>query len=360
MTELDSVPGGFGTTARLMSIYRREGTEMVGVGEGGIPELFYKMAESTAGLEGCVLGIVISDEAKDYKQEMRFLASLLRKKGFPVYAVHPREVRFKEEGLFIEEGNREIQLDVIYRFFELFDLKNIPKSDLFMYSNKKGRVKTTPPYKTHLEEKLSFALFHHPALAPFWEKALGVETFITLSHLIPKTWVLDHRELPPHGIIPGLTLKGTPVRDWRELFPLTQKERQLVVKPSGFSPDSWGSRGVVIGHDVSSAEWRRTLEESLAKFPEQPSVLQVFHKGKVIRASYVHPQAESAIEMKARVRLTPYYFVVKGSARLGGILATLCPQDKKKIHGMEDAILIPCAFKKGTGIYSNPVSAGEK
>jgi hypothetical protein len=51
-------------------------------------------------------------------------------------------------------------------------------------------------------------------------------------------------------------------------------------------------------------------------------------------------------EMDARVRLTPYYFIVNGAARLAGILATLCPHDKKKIHGMSDAILVPCASEK--------------
>ena len=49
--------------------------------------------------------------------------------------------------------------------------------------------------------------------------------------------------------------------------------------------------------------------------------------------------------MQSRVRLTPYYFVVAGAARLGGVLATLCPHDKKKIHGMADAILVPCAVR---------------
>jgi len=49
--------------------------------------------------------------------------------------------------------------------------------------------------------------------------------------------------------------------------------------------------------------------------------------------------------MQSRVRLTPYYFVVEGTTHLAGILATLCPQDKKKIHGMADAVMMPCAIK---------------
>ena len=50
--------------------------------------------------------------------------------------------------------------------------------------------------------------------------------------------------------------------------------------------------------------------------------------------------------MKGRARLCPYYFVSgEGDAarpQLGGVLATICPPDKKIIHGMTDAILAPC------------------
>jgi len=345
VTELDSVPGGFGLTAQLMGLYGGHGDTMVGGGAGGIPDLFYEMLESVAGAKNSNIAIVVSEEAKDYWTEMVFLADLLREKGFPVFAVRPEQIIFKEEGLFIEDAGRFIRLDALYRFFELFDLKNIPKSELILYANKKGRVKTNPPFKPHLEEKLSFALFHHPSLAGSWEKALGDETFELLSHLIPKTWVLDNRELPPHGVIPGLIVGGSQVRDWKELHPLTQKERQLVIKPSGFSALAWGSRGVVIGHDVSSEDWVQTLEDSLRSFPSQPSILQEFHKGKSVKVSFVNPETHSQEEMMSRVRLTPYYFVVDGAARLGGILATLCPSDKKKIHGMVDAVMVPCALR---------------
>ena len=43
-----------------------------------------------------------------------------------------------------------------------------------------------------------------------------------------------------------------------------------------------------------------------------------------------------------RLRLCPYYFVIDGKARLSGALATFCPPDKKIIHGMQDAALLPC------------------
>ena len=118
-----------------------------------------------------------------------------------------------------------------------------------------------------------------------------------------------------------------------------------MIKPSGFSPESWGSKGVVIGHDVSSEIWQKTLTKCLEQFPEQPSILQNFYKGKKVEARYFDPGTDKIETMKSRVRLTPYYFVLGESARLGGILATLCPQDKKKIHGMGDAIMVPCATR---------------
>jgi hypothetical protein len=345
VTELDSVPGGFGLTAELMSLYKDPSWKIVGDSEGGIPALFYQMAESLAKQENPCVAIVVSDEAQDYLSEMEWLANIFHKKDLPVYAVHPKEIQFREEGLFIPHQGEWLRVDVLYRFFELFDLKNIPKSELMMYAAKKGQVVTTPPYKACLEEKLSFALFHHPSLKPDWEKNLGSETFNTLSHLIPETWILDSRPLPPYGVIPGLQLRGAPVQNWQELMDLTQKEREMVIKPSGFSPDSWGSRGVVVGHDVSGDVWKETLTKGLQKFPDQTSILQKFYKGKRVPISYLDQNSGQIETIQSRVRLTPYYFVVGDTTHLAGILATLCPQNKKKIHGMVDAVMVPCAIK---------------
>jgi hypothetical protein len=44
------------------------------------------------------------------------------------------------------------------------------------------------------------------------------------------------------------------------------------------------------------------------------------------------------------VRLCPYYFVPEEKPVLGGALATLCPPDKKILHGMRDAVLVPACL----------------
>jgi hypothetical protein len=56
------------------------------------------------------------------------------------------------------------------------------------------------------------------------------------------------------------------------------------------------------------------------------------------------PAAGEVRDLEGRVRLCPYYFVTgPDDVALGGVLATVCPADKKAIHGMPDAVMGPCA-----------------
>jgi hypothetical protein len=134
-----------------------------------------------------VCAIVVSDESRDYRPEMRWLAARLREAGLEAYCVEPHEVRFTEELLLIrpsqESATTERPVSVLYRFFELFDLKHVPKAELMMYGAKKGLVAVTPPFKPQLEEKLAFALLHHPMLTAFWRQELGEDDF--LLRLVP-------------------------------------------------------------------------------------------------------------------------------------------------------------------------------
>jgi hypothetical protein len=211
-----------------------------------------------------------------------------------------------------------------------------------LYAARHNRVKMTPPPKAQLEEKLSFALLHHAALEPLWRKELGDGAFARLRALFPQTWVLDPRPLPPQAAIVGLSASGMPVADWMQLESLGKGDRDYVVKPSGFSATAWGSRGVQIANDLTREDWRAALADGLAAFDRTPHVLQRFHKGRRIRVDYVDPVASQLRTMDGRVRLTPYFFVAAETVRLGGILATIAPADKRLIHGMSDAIMAPC------------------
>lgn len=356
ITELDSVPGGIGLTGCLTRAYdnqialdhptshaHAERSPLI-AGRDGMLQGFAAMVRAQQGnQEGC-LAIVVSDEAKEYRPEMEWLAQRLRDIGCQAFCVEPRAIHFSEEGLFLQESGGPRRIGLLYRFFELFDLKNIPKAELVMYAAKKGQVAVTPPYKPALEEKLAFALFHHPELTPFWQQTLSPEICESLRRLLPRTWILDPRPVPPTAIIPHLTIGGRALSDFRRLAQTTQKERQLVLKPSGFSELAWGSRGVSIGHDLPQVEWAAALEQALQAFPTTPYVLQEFHKGRLFEFAYLDERIDTVVPMSGRARLSPYYFVVGDKAELGGILATLCPANKKIIHGMVDAIMAPCAI----------------
>jgi hypothetical protein len=198
------------------------------------------------------------------------------------------------------------------------------------------RVTLTPPPKAILEEKLWFGLFWLKPLEAFWMRELGSKTFAALKQCLPRTWILDPAPLPPQAVYPGLQIQS-----WDELKNFSQKQRQLVLKISGFSERAWGSRGVVVGHDVSQVEWAGAIDAALHDFPEHPWILQEFHAGAVFPASYL--DGDQLRGLATRVRLCPFYFVQNEKARCGGILATLCPADKKLLHGMSEAILVPCA-----------------
>lgn len=356
-TELDSVPGGMGITGSLAMAYssvQGEGYNVVG-GAGGMIEGFLNMLKEAGNLHDPVIAIVVSEESKDYRPEMEWMALAIRGYGGKAYTISPQDVIFTEEGLFLDEEGRRNRIDVLYRFFELFDLKNIPKAELIMYSAKKKDVAVTPPFKPFLEEKLLYALFHHPLLRDYWVKELGREVFSALHRIFPATWILDPAEMPPYGVIPDLEVGERPAASWRGLGEATQSERKFAIKPSGFSELAWGSRGVVVGHDVSQEEWRRTIEKALKDFYKTPYILQEYHRGRHVQVSYMDRSSGDIRDMSGRVRLCPYYFVEgpqnKEDVQLRGIMATICPLDKKLIHGMEDAVItvVGCnpPFRKG-------------
>jgi hypothetical protein len=76
-------------------------------------------------------------------------------------------------------------------------------------------------------------------------------------------------------------------------------------------------------------------------------VLQEFHKGRQYHLEYFDPLTGEIHGMAGRARLSPYYFVTGEKAELAGILATVCSADKKVIHGMKDAIMVPCGVAQG-------------
>jgi hypothetical protein len=136
-------------------------------------------------------------------------------------------------------------------------------------------------------------------------------------------------------------VNNRPIRDWAELAEASQRERNLIIKASGFHETAWGARSVTLGSDVSREEWLEAIETAVSAENETFYVMQDYHKP--LRLPHpVYQEDGSTTTAEGRVRLCPYFFAQGDTVELSGILATFCPADKKIIHGMSDAALLPC------------------
>jgi hypothetical protein len=323
ITELDSVPGGIGLTAWLNQTYSEIPAARTVIGNSN------GMLEGFASIFGDAktVHIIISEEAKTYRPEMEWVGRQLGEH----FQVHDTTFEQFNEG------------DAVYRFFELFDLPNVANAKKIFELAQDKKIRVTPPPKPMFEEKMLFALLWNRHLRNFWRQELGEKFFERLKQYVPYTWLVDPAPLPPQAAIPELNLA-----DWRELESMSQKERNLILKVSGFSEKAWGARGVYLGSDLPTTEWTAAVKEAMRSFPTSPYVLQKFQKPRLAEAQYFDFEKNELVAMPGRVRLCPYYFV-KGDndaarATLGGVLATICPADKKIIHGMSTAILAPCSI----------------
>jgi hypothetical protein len=326
-TELDSVPGGIGLTAWLNRMYSTREADGDSFEVIGGPDGMVRGFESIFG-DAAHVHIIVSEEAATYRPEMEWLAGQIQGSRFKV---QPPTFGDFADG------------DAVYRFFELFDAPNVPNAARIFELGSAGRIRLTPPPKPIFEEKMLFALLWNRNLQDFWRQELGEGFFNRLLQLTPYTWLVDPHPLPPHAAIPELNLT-----DWHQLKTLSQKQRDLVLKVSGFSEHAWGARGVYIGSDLSHADWSAAVDQAVAGFGSSPFVLQRYEKPVLVEAAWFDFDRNQLVPMKARARLCPYYFVAgegdAARAQLGGVLATLCPPDKKIVHGMPEAIFAPCSI----------------
>jgi len=331
IAEIDSVPGGIGLTGWLNRTYSALGQDVIG-GEEGMLDGFQKVLPNGG-------DILVSEESATYRPEMEWLAAQLNLHRTSNLEHPTSKWRVVPAENYEPQPGRDV-----YRFFELFDLPNIPKIEVLLRSAAEGKVRLTPPLKPFLEEKMWFALFWLKPLRQFWRRELGDKYFLKLRQVIPYTWLLDPMPLPQHAVIPRLE-----IHNWREAAKFSQKERDLLLKVSGFSPLSWGSRGVALGADLPHSEWEKRIDHALANFAIQPTILQQFHKGSLFEHPYYDGESGEVRPMKGRIRLCPYYFVEDDRIKLRGALTTIVPADKKLIHGMRDGIMVPTSIDTVNG-----------
>ncbi len=331
LTELDSVPGGIGLTAWLNQTYseldqaQQSHSPAAGRVIGGRDGMQSGFASIFG--EAQNVHLVVSDESGTYRPEMNWLAR----------AIDPQRVQVRDPQFTSFSAG-----DAVYRFFEMFDVAHVPSAPVAFDLARRRVIRLTPPPKPFLEEKIWLALLWNRHLQDFWRRELGQSFLERLLKLVPYSWVVDPAPLPPQGAIPELNLT-----DWRQLKLFSQRDRNLILKESGFSEHAWGARGVYLGSDLPVEEWSKAVDLAVESFGRRPFILQRYHKPALFHSRWFDFDRGIAEEMDGRVRLCPYYFVAgegdRARAKLSGVLATICPANKKIIHGMKEAILAPCA-----------------
>ena len=147
-----------------------------------------------------------------------------------------------------------------------------------------------------------FALLWNRNLRGFWRQELGESFYQRLLRLVPYTWLVDPTPLPPHAAIPELNLS-----DWQQLKELSQKERDLILKVSGFSPRT-GAR---------SLSWQRTRRRRIGPFRSDEALAicpvamhcSALSQAQADQAQWFDFTRQQLVPMKGRLRLCPYYFV---------------------------------------------------
>lgn len=386
LTEMDSVPGGLGLTAFLNGLYTESpnfadkllggsgeqvaldwyqalvsqlrpaqgGQSAAQSGQGAASEAQANAQTSATvqvtaaassfargNADNPVIAVIVSDEADVYRPEFEYLSTLLRERhGLRVYTRHPDDIMPLGDSLCIPVDGNPLKVDLIYRFWELFDLGNVSTAQDILHAVEEGEVVVSPPMKAYQEEKLNLALLHHHALADYWQENLPKRSLKVLKQIVPESWIMDAAPLPPCAVLDAPWLGGKPIRDWRELAGASQKERGLIIKASGFHETAWGARSVTLGSDSSREDWQAAIDEAIAMAPETLHILQRYHKP--VREQHpIYDESGTPHVRDGRVRLCPYYFAHGEKAKLSAVLATFCPADKKIIHGMKDAAMLP-------------------
>src|SRR3989440_1828288 len=108
IAEIDSVPGGIGLTGWLNQTYAALGRDVIGGGDGMLDGFRTLLPDGG--------DIVISEEASTYRPEMNWVAAQLCAKH------REHEWRVVDAETYQPKAGRNV-----YRFFELFDLPNLPR-----------------------------------------------------------------------------------------------------------------------------------------------------------------------------------------------------------------------------------------
>jgi len=215
----------------------------------------------------------------------------------------------------IDDFNIDPRVDH-YRCFYMYEeqvLKKISKNALGTFL-----PGPTPYYETKMP------------LVEFWQNPqvraqLSTQSLKILDQMILPTYLIK-------GKAPG---ENFPIdlKNWEELGQLPAGQRMFVVKRVGGHQDSSWARSVIFLHKISGLATQQLLETALEESGQW--IIQPFIKSSKVIQRYYSPSDKKIVEMKGRIRITPYYSFSEGRWLVGK--ATI-RRNTLLIHGATDSI----------------------
>lgn len=295
--EIETSPFGLGLAELLNRAYRTAGFNTM-VGEGALSGFLVDNTPS----QGI---IVYSYRVSSFAGQLQFLANEILSGG-------NREWKVESADSVIGKNNTNI-----YRAFYQYEyLNDLFVNKLVQTLLESGEDTVVPSFTPHMEEKALLSLIWDRRWEQFFRRQLGVPTFEHLREVIPPTWIVGQEQFSVLDF-PGAVLS------LEELANLSKSRRGFVLKKSGFGDGSSWGESVNFLQEKSSAK-ARDLVVRAQRESESLYIVQEF-RGSVERPMIYENDKHTLEQMRARVRLTPYFSMVSGSeGQLVAIKATGC------------------------------------
>jgi len=263
--------------------------------------------------------IVYSQNTSSYAGQLQFLAS-------KVFSGEGRDWRAEHIDAALGKNHPNI-----YRAFYLYEymtdlfINNI--TDVFADSEVDKILPSLTPY---MEEKALLALIWDRRWESFFKKRLGIGVFDHLRRVVPPTWIVGQEQFFTPALPDGMESSV-------DLASLSKAKRNFVLKKSGFGHGSSWAEGVNLLQEKSGTKAREILaaaqKDALSLF-----VIQEFRPSKERRMVYADKATHQLVEMRARIRLTPYFSMTgESKGRLIAIKATGC-ENTNYIHASTSSI----------------------
>ena len=321
VTEIESSPFGLALSHFLAKTYRKVGESALGSEDELIQIIRNGLAPDADDKEG-LYALMYTAHTSKYKGQLEYLAQQLRMIGMDAVVIQSDSTKKDDNGVLTYNGR---SLKGVYRGFYLHEsVKNPILRDVL----ESQTLTVFPPVLPRLEEKALMGMLFDPEFEDYFQGELGAKSFSILKRIFPKTWIMDKKFKPtnfPYGI-----------KEWEDFSNLSRRQRQYVLKVSGFSNESSWAKGVTFMGRLSKDRCDAIIKRALDS--DDTYVIQEFRKGIKFKHPYFDFHARMLKTMHGRVRLTPYYSVQDG--KLLTAKATMC-ENTDYVHAMVDSINVP-------------------